>query len=116
MRVELRGGIQVEVTSDEGKEGERVVLAIRPEAFVVEKGAEEGKNSIEGAVERVTFEGTNIRYEIRLKNEDTIVVVKPSMTGEWLSVEDKVTVNFPSGKAHVFEYPVAGLKEEIAVE
>ena len=42
--------------------------------------------------------------------------MKPSMTGEWLSVEDKVTVSFPPEKAHVFEYPAAGLKEEIAVE
>jgi hypothetical protein len=38
------------------------------------------------------------------------------MTGEWLHAEDKVTVSFAPEKAHVFEYPAAGLKEEIAVE
>jgi ABC-type Fe3+/spermidine/putrescine transport system ATPase subunit len=116
MRIELRGGIQIEVANDEAKKGERVVLAIRPETFLVEKGMGENKNSIAGVTERVTFEGTNIRYEIRLENQDLIVVVKPSMTGEWLSVGDKVTTSFPPEKAHVFEYPAPGLKEEIAVE
>jgi iron(III) transport system ATP-binding protein len=116
MTIELRGEIQIEVAKDKARKGERVVLAIRPETFLVKKGIGEDKNSIAGTVERVTFEGTNIRYEIRLKNQDLIVIVKPSMTGEWLHVEDKVTVSFASEKAHVFEYPAAGLKEEIAVE
>jgi ABC-type Fe3+/spermidine/putrescine transport system ATPase subunit len=116
MTIELRGEIRIEVANDKAAKGERVVLAIRPEAFLVEKGTEESNNTIAGTVERVTFEGTNIRYEIRLKNQDLIVIVKPSMTGEWLRVEDKVTVSFPSGKAHVFQYPATGLKEEMAVE
>lgn len=116
MTVELRGGIEVEVAGDEAGKGERVVLAIRPETLLAEKGTRQRDNSVAGVVERVTFEGTNIRYEIRLKNQDMVVVVKPSMTGEWLSVEDKVTVSFPPEKARVFKYPAAGLKEEIAVE
>jgi len=116
MTIELRGGTQIEVANDKIRKGERIVLAIRPETFNVQKGTEENHNSIVGTVERVTFEGTNIRYEIRLKNQDLVVVVKPSMTGEWLCVEDKVTVSFPSEKVHVFEYPRTGLKEEVAVE
>ncbi len=116
MKIELRGGIQVEVASDKATKGQKVILAIRPEAFTVQKGTEESRNSIGGTVERVTFEGTSIRYEIRLKNQDLIVVVKPSMMTEWLNVDDKVTASFPQEKAHVFEYPEAGLKEEIAVE
>jgi ABC-type Fe3+/spermidine/putrescine transport system ATPase subunit len=116
MTIELRGGTQIEVANDKIRKGERIVLAIRPETFNVQKGTEENHNSIVGTVERVTFEGTNIRYEIRLKNQDLVVVVKPSMTGEWLCVEDEVTVSFPSEKVHVFEYPRTGLKEEVAVE
>jgi hypothetical protein len=64
----------------------------------------------------VTFEGTNIRYEIELENEDVIVTVKPSMIGEWFKVDQEVTVIFPPDKAHVFPYPEIGLKEELAVE
>jgi ABC-type Fe3+/spermidine/putrescine transport system ATPase subunit len=116
MTIDLRGKVQIEVTKDKARKGERIVLAIRPETFLVKKGIVKDENSIAGTVERVTFEGTNIRYEIRLKNQDLIVIVKPSMTGEWLRVEDEVTVSFSSEKVHVFEYPATGLKEEIAVE
>jgi len=114
--IELRGGIQVQVVGNEVKKGERVVLAIRPEAFVIQKGKNKPKNSISGTVERVTFEGTNIRYEIVMENEDRIVIVKPSMTEEWSKLNEKVSVSFLSEKTHVFQYPDTGLKEELAVE
>lgn len=114
--IELRGGIQVQVVGNEVKKGERVVLAIRPEAFVIQRGTNKPKNSISGTVERVTFEGTNIRYEIVLENEDRIVIVKPSMFEEWSKLNEKVSVSFPSEKTHVFQYPDTGLKEELAVE
>jgi len=114
--IELRGGIRVRAVRNEVKKGERVVLAIRPEAFSVEDGRIEGPNAIRGTVERVTFEGTNIRYDIMLENEDQIVLVKPSMTGQWLRVDEDVTVSFSAEKAHVFAHPETGLKEELAVE
>jgi ABC-type Fe3+/spermidine/putrescine transport system ATPase subunit len=114
--IQLRGGIQVQVVGNEVQKGERVVLAIRPEAFVIQKGTSKPKNSISGTVERVTFEGTNIRYEIVLENEDRIVIVKPSMVEEWSKLDEKVSVSFLSEKTHVFQYPDAGLKEELAVE
>jgi ABC-type Fe3+/spermidine/putrescine transport system ATPase subunit len=113
--IELRGGLKVHADTNDLKKGEKVVLAIRPEAFVVEK-EEKGKNAIPGTVERVTFEGTNIRYEITLENQDTIVIVKPSMIGKWLEVDKKVVVSFPPERAHMFPYPETGLKEELAVE
>jgi len=114
--VEIRGEIEVQTVNDSVKNGERVVLAIRPETFELEKGKRSDKNTISGSVERVTFEGTNIRYEIRLENEDMVVVVKTSMMGEWFNMGEKVTVSFAPDKAHIFPYPQAGLKEEIAVE
>jgi len=113
--IELRGGIRVQAVRNGLNKGERVVLAIRPEAFVVENGMK-GKNSISGVVERVTFEGTNVRYEIVLENQDMIVIVKPSMIGEWFKIDEKVNVSFPSERAHMFPYPETGLKEELAVE
>jgi ABC-type Fe3+/spermidine/putrescine transport system ATPase subunit len=113
--IELRGGIRVQAVSNDLNKGERVVLAIRPEAFVVENGMK-GKNSISGVVQRVTFEGTNVRYEIVLENQDMIVIVKASMIGEWFKIDEKVKVSFPSERAHMFPYPETGLKEELAVE
>ncbi len=112
--VELRSGIKVKAANGQAQKGEKVVLAIRPETLIIEKGSR--KNQLPGTVERVTFEGTNIRYEIRLENQDLIVVVKPSMTGEWFNIGEKVSAEFPKEKTHIFKYPDGGLKEEIAIE
>jgi len=115
--IELRGGIKVQAGVPKNVDkGDRAVLAIRPETFVIEKGIKKTKNSILGIVERITFEGTNIRYKIRLRNEDSVVVVRPSLVEEWLKIGEKVTLSFSPEKTHVFAYPEVGLREELAVE
>jgi ABC-type Fe3+/spermidine/putrescine transport system ATPase subunit len=114
--IELRGGIRIQTVDKNTKTGERVILAIRPETFIVKKGVKKDEGTILGTVERVTFEGTTVRYEIRLENQDLVVVSKPSLTEEWFNVDEKVTASFPLEKAHVFTYPEVGLREEIAVE
>jgi len=114
--IELRGGLKVKAINKCVKEGKKVILAVRPETLAIEKGAKKSKNAVLGVIERVTFEGTNIRYEVRLENQDLVVVVKPSMIGEWLAMNEKVTISFPPETAHLFLYPERGLKEETAVE
>jgi iron(III) transport system ATP-binding protein len=114
--IELRGGIRVQTVNKDAKKGERMVLAIRPETFVVKKGTKKDKSTILGTIEKVTFEGTNMRYEIRLENQGLIVIVRPSMIGEWFDIGEKVTLKFLPEKAHVFAYPEAGLREETVVE
>jgi ABC-type Fe3+/spermidine/putrescine transport system ATPase subunit len=114
--VEIRGGTRVQVLNGIMKKDERVVLAVRPEAFELHESCDKINNSFPGIVERVTFEGTNIRYEIMLENQDKIVIVKPSMVGKWAKLGEKVSVSFQMESAHVFPYPEAGLKEELAVE
>ncbi len=116
VQIELRGGLTVSGSDTSRKEGERVVLAIRPETFTIEKGHKKRSNSLLGVVERLRYEGTNIRYEVRLENEDVVVVVRPSLMEEWFNTGDEVTVSFPSEKSYVFAYPSRGLREELAVE
>jgi ABC-type Fe3+/spermidine/putrescine transport system ATPase subunit len=117
MTIELRGKIRAQIENNSVKIGERVVLAVRPEAFEFEKEKRRTNiNTIRGVIERVTFEGTNIRYEVRLENQDMVVLVKPSMIGEWFNTDDKVTVSFAPDKTHMFPYPQTGLKEEMSVE
>jgi len=116
VQIELRGGLAASGSDTFIKEGERVVLAVRPETFTIEKGQKKRANSLFGVVERVRYEGTNIRYEVRLENEDMVVVVRPSLMGEWFSTGDRVTLSFPSEKSYVFPYPSRGLQEELAVE
>jgi len=116
LTIELRGGLLVQTLDKTHKEGEKVVIAIRPEVLAVEKGKKEGVNSIFGHVEGFRFEGTNVRYEIRLENGDLVVVVRPALMTEWLDAGEKVTVSFPIEKSFVFTYPERGLKRELALE
>jgi len=114
--VELRGGFSVRTLDKVRKKGERVVIVIRPQVLKVEKGQKKRINSFFGQVERLRFEGTNIRYEVRLENEDVLTAVYPSLSAEWLDVGEKVTISFPAEKSFVFEYPEKGLREELALE
>jgi len=116
IQIELRGGLVVSGSDTQIEEGERVVLAVRPETFTIEKGHKKRTNLLTGVVERVRYEGTNIRYEVRLENEDVLVVVRPSLMEEWFRAGDKVTLSFPSDKSYLFQYPSRGLREELAVE
>jgi len=115
MEIELRGGFKVNAVGKGLKKDERVVLAVRPEVLTVETGATEKENTLVGKVEKITFEGTFMRYVIRLANQDSIVVIRPSLTERWIDVGENVTLSFPPEKTHVFSYPEAGLMEEISV-
>jgi ABC-type Fe3+/spermidine/putrescine transport system ATPase subunit len=111
--VQLLDGTKIEAMNNVASNS-HVVLAIRPETLILEEGLCEGDNVVEGKVERITFEGPNIRYEIRLHNENLIVVIKSSLAGRWLCMGEQVKVFFPVENTHVFLYPEERLKEEIS--
>jgi ABC-type Fe3+/spermidine/putrescine transport system ATPase subunit len=101
--------------NSEIKQGERIILAIRPETCEIKKGHNNAENALFGKIEKMTFEGTNIRYEIRLDNGDRMIINRPSLTEEWIKVGEEVTITYPLEKTHLFLYPEAGLTEEISV-
>ncbi len=115
VEIELRGGIKTKAYNKNIKQDERIVLAIRPEICVMKKGSDAAENGFTGNIEKVTFEGTFMRYDIRLTNGDKFVINKPSLTDEWLNVGDAITISYPVEKSHLFPYPASGLSEEIAV-
>ena len=115
LEIELRGGAKVQAVGNGVNQGERAVLVIRPEIFVVEPEPSKKKNLLRGKVEKITFEGTFVRYVVKLKSQDSVVVVKPSLAEAWYDVGTKVTLSFEAEKTHVFPYPEAGLMEEISV-
>src|SRR3989304_1567488 len=115
LEIELRGGIKVHAIGEGVGKGERAVLAIRPEIFTVERGGHKSENALIGKIEKITFEGTLVRYVIRLESQGSAVVVKPSLAETWIPVGTKVTLSFASEKAHVFAYPEAGLMAETSV-
>ncbi len=114
--VELRGEVEIQTSEKTVRKGGKVVLAARPEAFVITSGKRKARNAIVGTVERMTFEGTDVRYEIRLENQDVVVGIKPSLVGEWLKLGEHVTLIFSRENVHVFTYPEKGLREELSVE
>jgi ABC-type Fe3+/spermidine/putrescine transport system ATPase subunit len=114
--VGLRQGFRIQALNERNiKEGERVVLAIRPETCEMKKGLVEGENGLYGVIEKTTFEGTIVRYEIRLVNGDRFVISRPSLTEEWVEVGAEVTITYPLEKVHLFPYPENGLSDEISV-
>jgi len=115
LEIELRGGFKVTAVGKGLKNGERVILAVRPEVLTVEKGETEKENTLIGKVEKISFEGTFVRYVVRLGSQDSIVAIKPSLAGDWFNVGEKITMCFQPEKTHVFAYPAAGLMEETAV-
>lgn len=114
LEIELRGGNKVHGAGNSAKKDDRVVLAVRPEIFTIEQGTAEKENALFGKVEKITFEGTFVRYVIRLESQDAVVVIKPSMAEAWFGAATKVTLSFQTEKTHVFRYPEAGLTEEIS--
>ena len=113
--VELRDGLKVKAINPGIKQDERVVLAIRPETCEMKKGHDTAENGLLGKIEKVTFEGTMVRYEIRLENGDRMIINRPSLAEKWVEIGEEVTINYPIEKAHLFTYPEAGLTEEISV-
>ena len=113
--IELRGGLKIKTVNSDLKQGERIVLAIRPETCEMKKGHISTENALFGRIDKITFEGTFVRYEIRLENGDRLVINRPSLTEEWVEIGEKVTITYPPEKAHLFAYPDAGLTEEISV-
>ncbi|MGD6851236.1 MAG: ABC transporter ATP-binding protein [Candidatus Bathyarchaeia archaeon] len=114
--VELREGFRIEAFNERDiKVDDRVVLAIRPETCEMKIGFIEGPNSLFGQIEKTTFEGTIVRYEIRLVNGDRFVINRPSLTEDWVDVGQDVTITYPLDKAHLFPYPENGLSDEISV-
>ncbi len=116
-KIRLRGDLTVKTKKNKTtKTDEKIVLAIRPEALDITKGKKKTPNSLNGTVEKTHFEGTNIRYEIRLLNDDTIIAVRPSLGGEWLKEGENITVSFSPEKSHTFPYPTKGLMAELELE
>ncbi|MEM3521701.1 MAG: ABC transporter ATP-binding protein [Candidatus Bathyarchaeia archaeon] len=116
--IEIRGGLVLEAKINKYYEGERVVVAIRPEHISLESYNPADINLLPGKIERIHFFGWVKKYDIRLINNDLITVRIPMEEAmkRKFNVGDKVSIRVNPMKIHVFAYPKEGLKEAIKTE
>lgn len=97
--------------------GEKVVLAIRPEFIVMRRYEKRRPIMWLGKVENKTFMGSSVRYEVKMDNGLVISVKKP-FTSETTLIEigDKVNLIFPPEYILLYQYPKDGLEKEISIE
>lgn len=114
--VELRGGLLMEVSSIGLEEGDRVIIAVRPENIKLESYAPADLNFFPGTIERIRFIGGVLKYEIRLVNDDIVVSRVPIEAEKKFEVGGKMAITLDRAKVHVYSYPKEGLREAIRVE
>jgi ABC-type Fe3+/spermidine/putrescine transport system ATPase subunit len=114
--VEVRGE-RIRMLAADGKVGQRVVVAIRPE-FVPLVSAKGGGNEWRGRVKEVAFLGSINRYIVELRNGLNIVAHIPTVAErQEFQVGDDVNVQLGSGEhTLLFDYPEEGLEKETALE
>jgi len=113
--VDCGGGIVLESSETSQSEGEKVVVAIRPEFASMEKGhVEEG---MLGYVETGDFEGSTARYEVTLPRRGLFAVRIPHVPGGPIfGVGDEVVLRVPPERVLLYPYPEEGLQRELDLE
>jgi len=98
------------------KEGEKVVVAIRPDFVFMKKGTSSGEG-FTGYVENEDFEGNTIRYEITIPDHRQFTVRVPQLPGGFIcNVGDEVSLRVLPENVLLYTYPEEGLQKELALE
>lgn len=112
-QIELRNEQYLFVPPIDVKEGDALVLFIRPENL---KFCEDFKaNGLPGTVTDVQFMGSYLRYKVMLGTDDRALVDLP-ITHERVYAGDRVMVEFDPTDTIVFERPSEGLREVLKLE
>lgn len=97
-------------------EGEKVVVAIRPDFVSMEKSMNSGEGFV-GYIENQDFEGSTIRYEVVLEDHRLFTARLPQILGGLaFNTGDKVNLYVKPEHVLIYTYPEAGLQKELALE
>jgi putative spermidine/putrescine transport system ATP-binding protein len=108
--------IQLETSDKLRKEGEKVVVAIRPEYVSMEK-KDNNSEGFTGYVENQDFEGSTIRYEVILKEHQPFIVRLPQIPRSTaFKIGDEVSLHILPHHILVYPPPEIGLQKELALE
>jgi len=109
-------GLLLESADTSKAEGEKVVVAIRPDFVSMEKNGRGGEG-FRGHVENQDFEGSTIHYEIILQDRRSFTVRLPRLSGSSaFNVGDEVVLHVLPENVLLYSYPEAGLQKELALE
>jgi spermidine/putrescine transport system ATP-binding protein len=110
-------GRMLKVPGRSRKQGEKVVVAVRPESIQLAQCAESRTSDWRGRVEQVTFLGSTMRYEIEVADGLKLIAQAPSASEQEFHVGESVDVLMGQGKHMLlFDYPAEGLEKEVALE
>lgn len=112
------GSHKIELMASGKTSGQRVVVSVRPEFMMLRPRSRGIASGWEGRIKQVTFLGDINRYVVQVDGEPDLIVHVPS-TGESREFSVGESVDLLLGKnGHMllFDYPVDGLENEIALE
>lgn len=111
------GSRRIKVMDHRRKEGERVVLAVRPEFIPLARSSGSHMNGWSGCVNQVTFLGSITRYGVQIEDGPELVAHVPATSEQEFHAGEKVDVLMDQGEHMLlFDYPAEGLEKEIALE
>jgi ABC-type Fe3+/spermidine/putrescine transport system ATPase subunit len=113
--IDCGDGIVIESSKAALREGEKVIVAVRPEfAFIEKKNVEDG---IRGYIEGGDFEGGAVRYEVNLPGHGPFAVRVPhALASSELNIGEEVILKIPPERILLYPYPKEGLQRELELD
>lgn len=110
-------GVHLNTTDSSHSDGERVIVAIRPEFLSIERSLDSDMNVLRGKVEGRIFMGSTVRYEIRTATEVAVIAKHPLCFGELgLELGDEVFLRVPPERVLLYSESERGLQKEMQLE
>ncbi len=111
------GNREVKVANQARKEGEHVILSIRPEFITLARSTRVGMDIWRGRVIQATFLGSITRYKVEIEGGLELTAHIPATSGEEFHAGQSVDLLMHLEKHMLlFDYPAEGLDSEIALE
>ncbi|MDH7509000.1 MAG: ABC transporter ATP-binding protein [Methanomassiliicoccales archaeon] len=108
--VELRDGTAIVASSSDFREGDAVVVSIRPENLF------SSEHGIEAVITDMRYIGTFIRVIAKARTEETIEFDIPTSKKREYNIGDEIHLSFEKDSALVFARGPGGIEEAISLE
>ena len=112
--VDLGEGLQLTTSNQDREEGERVVIAFRPEFTLI--GDDEEQNRLFGTISDVIYSGSVIRIKIMLRNGTQVVSKTLAHERNTLTINRNVTISVHPNNILIYPFPKESLFHELALE